>query len=186
MVWAGLILNVVGAILQICSYQLPQMIVGRIINGFGMGVVSSTCPVFMAETAPSHIRGKLVVLGSVCNTVGFCLANWMNYALYNGSGPLQWRFPLALQLVFPLFVVSVLPLVIESPRWLLLRDRRGEALVALARLRSKEHDLEDEDLNNELKSIWATLQAERADQAPLSDVLRFRDKQQNLRRLLLR
>jgi MFS family permease len=33
----GLICNAVGAILQIVSWHLPQMIVGRIINGFGMG-----------------------------------------------------------------------------------------------------------------------------------------------------
>lgn len=33
----GLLCNVVGAILQIVSWHLPQMIVGRIINGFGMG-----------------------------------------------------------------------------------------------------------------------------------------------------
>ena len=29
--------NFVGAILQIASFELPQMIVGRLVNGFGMG-----------------------------------------------------------------------------------------------------------------------------------------------------
>lgn len=36
-IFIGLICNAVGAILQIVSWHLPQMIVGRIINGFGMG-----------------------------------------------------------------------------------------------------------------------------------------------------
>jgi MFS family permease len=34
----GLACNTVGAVLQISSFQLPQMIIGRIINGFGMGM----------------------------------------------------------------------------------------------------------------------------------------------------
>ena len=33
----GLVCNAIGAILQIVSWHLPQMIVGRVINGFGMG-----------------------------------------------------------------------------------------------------------------------------------------------------
>ncbi len=33
----GLIANTVGAVLQVSAFHLPQMIVGRIINGFGMG-----------------------------------------------------------------------------------------------------------------------------------------------------
>ena len=33
----GLTANTVGAILQVSAFRLPQMIVGRIINGYGMG-----------------------------------------------------------------------------------------------------------------------------------------------------
>jgi MFS family permease len=33
----GLITNTVGAVLQVSAFHLPQMIIGRIINGFGMG-----------------------------------------------------------------------------------------------------------------------------------------------------
>lgn len=37
-IWVGLLSNLIGAILQIVSWHLPQMIVGRVINGFGMGM----------------------------------------------------------------------------------------------------------------------------------------------------
>lgn len=63
----GLMCNVIGAVLQIVSWHLPQMIVGRVINGFGMGLTSSTCPVYQAECSKPRIRGKLVVVGSVAN-----------------------------------------------------------------------------------------------------------------------
>ena len=37
----GLTANFIGAVLQIVSWHLPQMLVGRIINGFGMGTKPS-------------------------------------------------------------------------------------------------------------------------------------------------
>jgi MFS family permease len=37
---------IIGAILQCTSYGLAQMIVGRIVTGFGMGHVTSTCTVW--------------------------------------------------------------------------------------------------------------------------------------------
>lgn len=39
-IFIGMACNFVGAVLQIASFQLPQMIVGRLINGFGMGTLA--------------------------------------------------------------------------------------------------------------------------------------------------
>lgn len=181
----GLACNVVGAILQITSWHLPQMIVGRIINGFGMGLTSSTCPVFQAECSKPHVRGKLVVVGSLSNTAAFCLANWMNYGLYFQGSALQWRFPLAFQLIFPIVVAVALFFVPESPRWLLLKDRHDEALAVLARLEGKNRSIHDPEVTAQFLSIQSAIQMERKDRVPLTDVLRCRDKTQNLRRLLL-
>lgn len=177
--------NTVGAILQIVSFHLPQMIVGRIINGFGMGLTSSTCPVFQAECSNPRVRGKLVVVGSLSNTAAFCLSNWMNYALYFRGSALQWRFPLGFQLVFPLIVATALLLIPESPRWLLLRDRHDEALAVIARLHGGGVDVHDPDVVAEFLSIQSAIHMERKDRVPVADVLRCRDKTQNLRRLLL-
>ncbi|KAI1386409.1 general substrate transporter [Hypoxylon trugodes] len=184
-VFVGLVVNIIGAVLQIAAYHLPQMIVGRLFNGFGMGITSSTCPVFMAETSPSRIRGKLVIIGSLCNTVGFCIANWMSYALFDNNGPFQWRFPLAFQLVFPIIVLAFLPLTVESPRWLLLRERFEAARAALGRVRGTTHNLDDKDLNDDLVSIQKALEKEQAVRVPMRDALLCRDPSRNIRRLLL-
>lgn len=181
----GLVCNAVGAILQIVSWHLPQMIVGRIINGFGMGLTSSTCPVYQAECSKPRIRGKLVVVGSLSNTAAFCLANWMNYGLYFQGSALQWRFPLAFQLIFPIVVSIALLLIPESPRWLLLKDRHEEALQVLARLEGKNTTIHDPAVTSEFLSIRQAIEMERKDRVPTMDVLRCRDRTQNLRRLLL-
>ena len=148
-------------------------------------MTSSTCPVFQAECSPRRSRGKLVVVGSLCNTAAFCLSNWMNYGLYFHGGPMQWRFPLGFQLIFPVLIFICLPFIIDSPRWLLLRDRHEEAIACLARLRGKPGQINDEELLDEFRSIWKSLQEERADVVPIKDAFLFRDKTQNLRRVLL-
>lgn len=184
-VWLGVLCNTVGAILQILSFHFPQMLLGRIINGIGMGLSSATCPVFQAETSPPRIRGKLVVVGSVSNTFAFCLSNWMNYALYFEGNALQWRFPLAFQLIFPIAVSIALFFAPESPRWLLLKDRPEEALEVIARLHGKNTSIHDPVVTAEFLSIQQALIMERKDKVPVRDVLLCRDRTQNLRRMLL-
>ncbi|KAK5790019.1 hypothetical protein VI817_007306 [Penicillium citrinum] len=181
----GLVCNTIGAILQIVSFSLSQMIVGRIINGFGMGITSSTCPVYQAECSKPRVRGKLVVVGSLSNTAAFCLANWMNFGLYFQGKALQWRFPLGFQLIFPLIVSLFLLFVPESPRWLLLTDKHEEALQTLARLEGKGRSVDDQDVKAHFLSIQSALDMERRDRAPFLDVITGRDKMKNLRRLLL-
>lgn len=161
------------------------MIIGRVINGFGMGMTSSTCPVYQAECSKPRVRGKLVVVGSMANTAAFCLANWMNFGLYFQGAALQWRFPLGFQLIFPLIVAAALTFVPESPRWLLLKDRHEEALQVLARLEGKGKSANDPDVTSHFLSIQSALEVERKDQVPIMDVLLCRDKTQNLRRVLL-
>ncbi|KAK9452552.1 general substrate transporter [Dipodascopsis uninucleata] len=181
----GQICNIIGAILQVAAFHLPMLIVGRIINGFGMGMTSSTCPVYQAECTKARMRGKLVVIGSLTNTFCYMLASWMNYALYFSSGPYQWRFPLAFQLIFPLFVIPIIVFLPESPRWLILQDRSDEALLVISRLWGKNLSIDDEEVRAEHASIIKTLEEERAAYVPVKQVLTFRDPGQNFRRLLL-
>jgi MFS family permease len=161
------------------------MIVGRVINGFGMGLTSSTCPVYQAECSKPRVRGKLVVVGSMSNTAAFCLANWMNYGLYFQGSALQWRFPLGFQLIFPVIVAAALLFAPESPRWLLLKDRHEEALEVIARLEGKDKSIHDAEVTAQFLSIQSTLEMERKAQISTADVLLCRDKTQNLRRILL-
>jgi MFS family permease len=54
---AGVIVMIVGALLQATSYTRSQMVVARIVSGFGMGAINSTVPVLQAEFSPKATRG---------------------------------------------------------------------------------------------------------------------------------
>ncbi|OTA68039.1 putative sugar transporter [Hypoxylon sp. EC38] len=181
----GLLLNLCGASLQFSAWHLPQLVIGRLINGVGIGLTSTTTPIFLAESAKSRHRGKLVSIGASSNVTMFSLANWISYALYFQDGPLQWRFPLAFQVIF-FFIISPLLLIVpESPRWLLLAGKEKAALEVLARLAGKDIPIDDMVVTAELRSIKAAIDLEREDRAPMKDVLCFRDKTHNFRRLIL-
>ncbi|KAI1353501.1 putative sugar transporter [Xylaria sp. FL0043] len=180
---AGHVLNTVGASLQASAYNLPQLVIGRTLNGIGIGITSTMSPVYLGECVKPHLRGRLLVIGASSNVSSFALSSWINYALSFRTGALQWRLPLAIQLFFPLIIFPLAPLVPESPRWLLLVGRDDEAKQVLAKL-NDESDSGDL-VTADYKSIKASILLEKFHQVPLMDVLRNRDRTQNLRRLIL-
>ncbi|GME50436.1 sugar transporter stl1 [Neofusicoccum parvum] len=181
----GLAANLIGAVLQIFAYHLPQLIIGRLINGFGMGVITTVVPVYQSECAKPQHRGRLVILANISNTLAFCLANWINYALFFRDGAFQWRFPLAFQLVFAMISIPIMIFLPETPRWLMLKDRSEEALQVIARLEGRNVSVTDPAVVDIHRSIQATIEDEKRARAPARDIFRFKDKTQNLRRLLL-
>ncbi|KAG5452279.1 Proton myo-inositol cotransporter, variant 2 [Clonorchis sinensis] len=64
----------VGALTMGASFTKEALLVGRLIVGVGIGMASMTVPVYIAEIAPSHMRGTLVTLNTVCITAGQVVA----------------------------------------------------------------------------------------------------------------
>ncbi|KAI0478253.1 general substrate transporter [Xylaria cf. heliscus] len=145
----------VGAVLQITSFTLPHIIVGRIISGLGNGINTATAPVWQTETSKVNNRGKLVIFEMSMNIFGFMLSNWINGLSFVG-GPIAWRLPLALQLIFCAVLFSTVPWLPESPRWLLAHGRENEASVILADLENKAVD-DPEIVAERQEIIWRDL-----------------------------
>lgn len=87
----------IGAILQASSYSVAQLIVGRIVAGLGLGLITSNLAVWQSETAVTKIRGTLVAISLSFLILGQVLAYWIDYAMSKYNSSASWRFPMAFQ-----------------------------------------------------------------------------------------
>lgn len=88
--WVGAGISSIGAVLQFSSTTFAQLMVGRVINGFGNGMTSSTCGVFQAESVRGHRRGKLSVIVVLHNVVFYMLGSWLTLGTYFIDNDAQW------------------------------------------------------------------------------------------------
>jgi MFS transporter, SP family, xylose:H+ symportor len=56
----------------------------RIIGGIGVGLASAVCPMYIAEIAPSEIRGKLVSCNQFAIIFGMLVVYFVNYMIKDG------------------------------------------------------------------------------------------------------
>jgi SP family xylose:H+ symportor-like MFS transporter len=128
-----------GAIGSMGPKALTPFICYRIVCGMGIGIASMLSPLYIAEIAPSAIRGRLVSFNQLSIVVGILLVyfvNWMiaaqgDDAWVKSTG---WRLMLASEaLPAALFLVLLLR-VPDTPRWLVMRGRSDAARQILDRL----------------------------------------------------
>ncbi|OBT81182.1 hypothetical protein VE02_10147 [Pseudogymnoascus sp. 03VT05] len=136
MIFLGSAIMIVGATLQCSSFNLRQLIVGRIITGIGNGMNTSTVPTWQSETSKSHKRGKLVMIEGAMITGGICLSYWLDFAFsFLEPSTISWRFPIGFQIIFAIVIVALILELPESPRWLILKGKEEEAVAVLSALR---------------------------------------------------
>ena len=103
----------------------------RIIGGLGVGLASIVSPMYIAEIAPSSIRGRLVTLNQFAICIGLLSAVIVSYFM---SFHLGWRWMFASQSIPILFFIGGLFVIPESPRWLVKKNRNKEAFLVLKRI----------------------------------------------------
>ncbi|OAP65611.1 hypothetical protein AYL99_01583 [Fonsecaea erecta] len=131
---------VIGGAIQAASQNIAMFLVFRMFSGFGVGMAVGAVPLYQSEVSPPHSRGFLVGLHGVAIGAGSALAAWVGYACYTMTGNIQWRLPLALQVVFPAILGLGIYTVPESPRWLLQRDDPDKALAVLMKIHANAQD----------------------------------------------
>ena len=151
----GATIQIVGAIIQSTSYGLAQLIVGRLVSGLGLGAVSATVPTWQSECSNTQHRGATVLLEGVFLSGGLATGAWVNVGISHATGPVTWRFPLALATFWSLWLISMAWKLPESPRWLMKKGRVNEAREVLAAL--NDVGLDSGEVNLIVQDIEATL-----------------------------
>ncbi|KAB5518125.1 putative MFS sugar transporter [Coniochaeta sp. 2T2.1] len=157
--------NIIGAILQSTSFSLAQLIVGRLVSGFGFGHLTATAPNWQAECSGAAHRGAAVMLEGLFISTGLAIGAWVNLGMSFHHGSVAWRFPLALSIVWSCFILLNTPFMPESPRWLIRRRRVAEARIVLADLNDTNRDADE--INQSVAEIELSLE--------LAGQVKFRD-----------
>ena len=105
----------------------------RLLGGVAVGAAALVCPMYIAEIAPSGLRGRLVSFYQLAIVTGLLLAYVADYGLLN-TGADNWRWMFSSQSVPGLLFLLGLVLVPESPRWLAQKHRPADALRVLTRI----------------------------------------------------
>lgn len=122
-------------------------LIARFIGGIAIGIASGLSPMYIAEIAPSHVRGKLVSLNQLTIVLGILAAQIVNFLIaepmpagtvlpaadsWNVLTGWRWMFWSA---AFPAAAFLILAFFIpESPRWLAMKKRNEQAGRILTRI----------------------------------------------------
>jgi SP family arabinose:H+ symporter-like MFS transporter len=119
--------------------DLHQFVLWRLIGGIGIGAASVISPNYIAEIAPTRVRGRCVTLYQLGIVIGILAAVFVNMLIqrmgdeaWNISTGWRWMF-LAGVVPAILFGLMILPAV-ESPRWLMKMGRRDQAIEVLTKI----------------------------------------------------
>ncbi|GEP22996.1 sugar porter family MFS transporter [Lentilactobacillus diolivorans] len=138
-----------------CAFSANAlMLLGfRFILGLAVGSASANVPVFLAEIAPSEMRGQMVSMNQLMIVFGQFLSFGVNAWLGSqfGSNAAIWRVMLGVATIPGIILWLGMYFVPETPRWLASRGKFGEALVSLKKIRSEAQ------ANSEIKEIEASV-----------------------------
>ena len=125
----------------------------RLIGGFAIGIASSLSPMYIAEIAPAHLRGRFVSINQLTVVLGILASQIVNWQIaepvaigatyemiresWNGQMGWRWMFwamtvPAALFFIFSF----ILP---ESPRWLASSGHKEAAFKVFSRMGGRDY-----------------------------------------------
>ncbi|GAA6033151.1 hypothetical protein JCM8097_002970 [Rhodosporidiobolus ruineniae] len=142
----GAIVMIVGVVIQVTAFKGHhagvQFCVGRVITGIGNGMNTSTIPSWMAECSRAHNRGLLICIEASMIATGTAIAYWIDFGLSYVRSDVNWRFPIAFQVVFALLLIFGVMYLPESPRWLMHEGKHVAAQQVVAALAGDKYDSE--------------------------------------------
>ncbi|KAH6616185.1 general substrate transporter [Chaetomium sp. MPI-SDFR-AT-0129] len=149
----------IGTSVQVACQNTGQLIAGRVLNGFTVGITSAQVPVYLAEIAKAEKRGSLVIIQQLAVEFGILIMYFIGYGCSFIEGTASFRTAWGTQFIPCVFLILGLPFLPRSPRWLAKVGRDQEALETLANIHAG-GDTTDPLVIAEWEEIRTVLQAE--------------------------
>ncbi|KAH9064110.1 general substrate transporter [Lactarius vividus] len=157
--FAGAVIFGIGGAVQTLTTGFYVMVVGRVISGLGVGLLSTIVPIYQSEISPPNHRGALACMEFTGNIVGYASSVWLDYFCSFIDSDLSWRIPLFVQCIIGAILAAGSLVIPESPRWLIDVDRDDEGMRVIADLHGG--DPEDLSAKTEFREIKERVIAER-------------------------
>jgi SP family xylose:H+ symportor-like MFS transporter len=124
---------------EVFPQTVSALVIFRIIGGLGIGIASMNAPMYIAEIAPSSIRGRMVTYYQLAIVVGFFVVFLATYFIGNSLTEAEniefgWRKMFWSELIPSGLFLILLFFVPKSPRWLALREKDDEAKKVLQKI----------------------------------------------------
>lgn len=133
-----------GSLSIMLATSTNYIVIGRLLQGFGGGLLMFTTSLYVIEISNDKNRGKLTALYQLCFTIGLLLANVIGLFMFN----LNWKIVFYVLLILTLVFILTIYLLPCSPRWLYRKNRPEQAKKALL----IDHTLIE---TNEILESWA-------------------------------
>lgn len=109
------------------------ILIGRVVEGMGVGCSSFSCPIYASEIAPTNLRGMLSGFMQMTVVAGLFVANIVNLLLQDHKW--GWRLSNGVILIAPITIMIGIFFCPETPRWLFKNRGRNAAEKSLQRIR---------------------------------------------------
>jgi sugar porter (SP) family MFS transporter len=129
----------VAALLMALAPNFETLIVGRFFVGVAIGIASLSVPMYVSELSPPKIRGVCVALNQLMVTIGILSAFGVDYWFSHSQ---DWRTMLGLSAIPALALFISMFFLPETPRWLLSKGRKDQAMDIFKRIGSSQKEIE--------------------------------------------
>jgi len=173
---------VIYAISAIASALAPDfltLVIARMIGGLGVGASLILAPMYIAEIAPSDLRGRMVSFNQLNIVIGISAAFFTNYlilqwaqsdaswAINLGFSEHTWRWMLGLETLPAVLYFIGLFFVPRSPRWLVLKNKVEEAMEVMKQV------ITPEEAQEQIKAVQRTLSSqEKKEKIPFTELFK--------------
>ncbi|CAN6381877.1 unnamed protein product [Urochloa humidicola] len=123
-----------GALAMALGGSFAALMAARFVTSVGAGFARVVAPVYNAEISPPSTRGVLSSLLDIFINLGILLSYVSNYAFAGLPVHVGWRVMYGVGVVPPVFIAAGVFFMPESPRWLAMRGRHGDARAVLVRV----------------------------------------------------
>ncbi|XP_066338490.1 polyol transporter 5-like [Miscanthus floridulus] len=122
-----------GALAMSLGDSFAALMAARFVTSVGSGFARVVAPVYNAEISPASTRGVLSSMLDIFINVGILLSYVSNYAFAGLPVHLGWRVMYGIGVIPPVFIAAGVLFMPESPRWLAMWGRHGDARAVLLR-----------------------------------------------------